>query len=66
MKNDERERERLKLPILEWTAVADGAARLRRAYDLILSASAKRKGENARERKGNDDHHRRERRRVVR
>ena len=39
------ERERLKLPVLSWKTVPDGAKRLRRAYDLILSASAKRKGE---------------------
>ena len=43
MKNDEHER--LKLPILSWKTVPDGAKRLRRAYDLILAASAKRKGE---------------------
>ena len=41
MKNDEHER--LKLPILSWRTVDDGAKRLRRAYDLILAASAKRK-----------------------
>ena len=39
------ERERLKLPILEWRPVADGAKRFRRAYDVIFAASAKRKGE---------------------
>ena len=37
------DRERLKLPIMEWTPVADGFYRYRRAYDVILSASAKRK-----------------------
>ena len=39
------ERERLALPVMFWRAVPDGAKRLRRAYDLILAASAKRKGE---------------------
>ena len=36
------ERERLKLPIMSWLPVADGFYRYRRAYDVILSASAKR------------------------
>ena len=46
MKTDERktdERERLKLPVMSWLPVADGFYRYRRAYDVILSASAKRK-----------------------
>ena len=38
-----RERERLKMPLMSWRAVADGFYRYRRAYDVILSASAKRK-----------------------
>ena len=43
------ERERLKLPIMSWHAVADGFYRYRRAYDVILSASAKRKAKEKRQ-----------------